>query len=91
MIRNVKIWVTGRVQGVGFRQSTKNKAKKWEIVGTVRNLEDGRVEIIAQAEVAQMQAFIDWCRKGPLMARVDHVEIIDLEEIEAPFLSFQIV
>jgi acylphosphatase len=78
-MRRVKIVVAGRVQGVYFRYFTENKAKELAIVGSVRNLDDGRVEIIAQADHITLEAFIRWCHKGPITARVDKVEISELE------------
>ncbi len=50
MMRRVKILVSGRVQGVYFRMFTQNKAKQFGIKGHARNLPDGRVEIIAEAD-----------------------------------------
>jgi acylphosphatase len=87
----VKIQVSGRVQGVYFRRFTKNKAKALGIAGTVKNMEDGRVEIIAQAERDILQPFIQWCHKGPITARVDHVELIEMQVDENIFDSFEII
>jgi len=81
-MRRVKILVSGRVQGVYFRLFTQNKAKHFAIKGSVRNLPDGRVEIIAEAEHLTIDKFIKWCHKGPVTARVDHVEITDLQADE---------
>lgn len=83
MIRRVKILVSGRVQGVYFRLFTQNKAKHFAIKGSAKNLPDGRVEIIAEAENMALEKFIRWCHKGPITARVDHVEISELEHDEA--------
>jgi len=82
MMRRVKILVSGRVQGVYFRVFTQNKAKHFSIKGSVRNLPDGRVEIIAEAEPEIMEKFIKWCHKGPITARVDQLEITDIEADE---------
>jgi acylphosphatase len=82
-MRRVKIQVSGRVQGVYFRVFTQNKAKHFGIKGTVSNLPDGRVEIMAEAEHPVLEKFIKWCHKGPITARVDAVEIADLEVDEA--------
>ncbi len=82
MIRKVKILVSGRVQGVYFRLFTHNKAKHFAIKGSAKNLSDGRVEIIAEAEDIVIEKFIKWCRKGPITARVDHVEVSELEHDE---------
>ncbi|MGZ5008196.1 MAG: acylphosphatase [Methylobacter sp.] len=82
-MRKVKILVSGRVQGVYFRLFTQNKAKHFSIKGSVRNLPDGRVEIIAEAENMTIEKFIKWCNKGPITARVDHVEVTELQHDEA--------
>ncbi len=89
MIRKVKILVSGRVQGVYFRLFTQNKAKHFAIKGSARNLPDGRVEIIAEAENMAIEKFIKWCHKGPITARVDHVEVSELQHDEA-LTSFEI-
>ena len=78
MTRRVKILVSGRVQGVYFRMFTQNKAKQFGIKGCARNLADGRVEIIAEADNNSIKKFIQWCHKGPVTARVDHVEMTEL-------------
>ena len=51
------IFYTGRVQGVGFRYTTKNVALGYEVTGTVRNLSDGRVELIAEGQREELEAF----------------------------------
>jgi len=89
VIRKVKILVSGRVQGVYFRLFTQNKAKHFAIKGSAKNLPDGRVEIIAEAENMAIEKFIKWCHKGPITARVDHVEITELQHDEA-LTSFEI-
>ena len=79
MMRRVKILVSGRVQGVYFRMFTQNKAKQFGVKGHARNLPDGRVEIIAEADNGSIEKLIQWCHKGPVTARVDDVEINELE------------
>lgn len=88
-MRKVKILVSGRVQGVYFRLFTQNKAKHFAIKGSVKNLPDGRVEIIAEAGSMAIEKFIKWCHKGPVTARVDHVEITELQPGEL-LTSFEI-
>ena len=64
--------VSGRVQGVWFRQSTQSLANRLGLRGWVRNLPDGRVEVVAAgAELAQLAA---WLQQGPELARVERVE-----------------
>jgi acylphosphatase len=89
MTRKVKILVSGRVQGVYFRMFTHNKAKQYGVKGHARNLPDGRVEIIAEADKTSIDNFIKWCHKGPVTARVDDVEISELEP-DAVLTSFEI-
>ncbi len=89
MMRRVKILVSGRVQGVYFRMFTQKKAKQIGINGCARNLSDGRVEIIAEADHGSIEKFIKWCHKGPVTARIDHVEIAELHSDEA-LTSFEI-
>lgn len=91
MIHTVKIRVSGRVQGVYFRRFTKNKAQDLGVKGSVRNMEDGCVEIIAQAEADILEPFIQWCHKGPITARVDHVDLIEISAIGNEFTSFEII
>ncbi len=90
MTRTVKIRVSGRVQGVYFRRFTKNKAQDLGVKGTVRNMEDGRVEIVAQAEDSILEPFILWCHKGPITARVDKVELMEVSHAEK-FDTFEII
>jgi acylphosphatase len=68
---------------------TQKKARQIDIKGCVRNLPDGRVEIIAEADHASIEQFIKWCHKGPITARVDQLEMIELEADEA-FTGFEI-
>jgi len=91
MSRTVNILISGRVQGVYFRRFTLNKAKDLGIKGTVKNREDDRVEIVAQAEDDILEAFIAWCHKGPITARVDKVEVTDMQTSENEFSSFEII
>ena len=71
-----RIYVSGRVQGVAFRDWTIRTAKKLGLTGWVRNLTDGRVEILADGEDEAIGALVDACREGPRLARVDHVSAV---------------
>lgn len=88
MIR-VHLYITGTVQGVFYRQNTKNKAIHLNIKGWVRNLDDGRVEIIAEGEKEKINELIDWTHKGPEHAEVKNVNI-EFEEYRAEFSDFSI-
>ncbi len=65
MPQTISITVTGKVQGVFYRQSTKEMAQQLSISGQIKNLPDGNVEIIATGTKDQLDKLIDWCRHGP--------------------------
>lgn len=88
-IARIHLFISGRVQGVFFRAYTKEVAQNLGLVGWVKNLEDGRVEIIAEGKKTDLQKLIEWCRQGPTGARVDDIEII-YEEPTNEFKSFEI-
>jgi acylphosphatase len=67
--------VSGRVQGVFFRQATADEARRLGLDGWVRNLPDGRVEAEAEGARASLEALLAFCRRGPPAARVDEVEV----------------
>jgi acylphosphatase len=79
-MRSVIILVSGKVQGVFYRESTRTKAGELGIKGTVRNLDDGRVELKATGTGDAIKELIAWCRSGPPAARVDDLEVDPLDE-----------
>jgi acylphosphatase len=81
------VLVSGKVQGVFFRSSTKDKAEELGISGWVRNLPDGRVEAVFEGEKEDVDKMVEWCRKGPEYAKVTGVEII-MEEYKGEFNAF---
>ena len=74
-----RLLIAGRVQGVFFRASCADEARRLGVVGFARNLRDGRVEVVAEGAVNAVDALVEWCRHGPPNARVDAVEIVDEE------------
>lgn len=74
-LARVHLLVSGRVQGVCFRQSTVDTARRLGLRGWVRNLPDGRVEAEAEGERAALEGLVRFCRRGPPAARVDGVEV----------------
>ena len=74
------ITITGKVQGVFFRATAKEKAVELGIRGWARNTEDGKVEILAEGPNEQLEAFLEWCHEGPRQAIIHTVEQKDLEE-----------
>ena len=77
--RRVRILVSGRVQGVWFRASARDRALELGIDGWTRNLADGRVEMVAEGTPEAIDAFLGWCAHGPEGARVTAVEVEDQE------------
>jgi len=75
----VHILVSGRVQGVLFRQNARARALELGLKGWARNLLDNRVEIVAEGEKEKIKQFIEWCQKGPSLAKVEHVDVIKEE------------
>ena len=74
MDRAARFLVSGKVQGVFFRASTREQAQRLGLRGYARNLADGRVEVLAVGDVDAIEAFAQWLRHGPPMARIDNVE-----------------
>jgi acylphosphatase len=77
------------VQGVCFRAATEQQAGTLLLRGFVRNLQDGRVEIVAEGAGAVLQKLVDWSHKGPFMAKVEKVVTEDIESSER-FNDFEI-
>jgi len=80
----VKCWVSGKVQGVWYRQSTLEMASHLGITGWARNLSDGRVELVACGEETKIQRFKEWLWEGPTHAGVTGLvcEEIDIAPME---------
>ena len=78
MLQSIRIKVFGEVQGVFYRQRTKETAIQLGIKGFVMNLPDGTVEIIASGTKEQLEKFVSWCRKGPPKATITDLKIIEL-------------
>lgn len=68
--------IHGRVQGVGFREAMRNEAQRLGIQGWVRNCTDGTVEAVMVGGHGAVAAMLDWCRKGPPLARVEKIDQI---------------
>jgi acylphosphatase len=74
-MQRVTIIVHGRVQGVFYRDSTMRKARELGLVGTVRNLSDGNVQIVAQGPITVLKHLIRWAREGPPAAVVSDLKM----------------
>jgi len=85
----VHLLIKGRVQGVAYRASAKDKAIELSLTGWVKNTEAGDVEAVVTGPEEKVQLFIAWCRQGPAAAKVTDVEIESMPE--TPFEGFAIV
>jgi acylphosphatase len=74
-----RCYVSGRVQGVFYRASTRQRAAELGLECEARNLPDGRVEVLVSGEPAAVQALIDWLHVGPPAAHVTGVEVLEKE------------
>jgi acylphosphatase len=74
-VKTLEIIVSGKVQGVYFRQSTKAKAEELGITGTVQNLSNGSVQVVASGESLPLEQLVQWCHHGPPRATVRGVEV----------------
>ena len=83
----VKLEITGRVQGVGYRESMRAVAQVLEVTGWVRNRDDGSVEAVVQGAEADVERVIAWCHNGPPGAYVKFVKA-DLVENSENFIAF---
>lgn len=69
------VLISGRVQGVFFRQEAHRLASAHGVGGWVRNLRDGRVEAAFEGDAAAVEEMVDWCKTGPAYARVESVSV----------------
>jgi acylphosphatase len=75
-----RVYISGKVQGVFFREATREKAEQLGLAGWVRNLQDGRVEALFEGPSERVGEMVRWCEEGPSHAEVEDVDT----EFEAP-------
>jgi acylphosphatase len=81
------VFISGKVQGVFFRQTTKERAESLDVSGWVRNLPDGRVEAVFEGEEPAVKTVVEYCYHGPSRAKVTDVEV-SWEEYVGEFRNF---
>lgn len=81
--------ISGRVQGVFYRANTKKVADKLGLTGWVRNLPDGRVEVVAEGERQVIDKLINYLHKGPMIAKVNRVDF-DIKKFTGEFSEFEV-
>ena len=77
-MQTIRLLISGKVQGVWYRKSSSIKANELNLKGTVRNLEDGRVEMVVSGEKEDLKRLVNWCKKGPELAVVDNLEFKEM-------------
>lgn len=88
-MRRVRVYISGKVQGVFFRAYTKEEADKLGIKGWVRNLPDGRVEALFEGPAEAVEEMIKWCHRGSPSSKVTSVEVEE-EPYRGEFKDFSI-
>ncbi len=88
-LSRVRLIVRGRVQGVFFRASTCEQARRYQVCGWIRNLADGGVEIVAEGDRRSVQELIAWCHQGPAGAHVTQVKVTE-EPHTGAFEAFEV-
>lgn len=87
--KRLHVYISGRVQGVFFRATTRRKASELGIKGWVKNLADGRVEAVFEGEEDKLKKILNWSHQGPSRADVDNVET-HWKEYQGDFAGFNI-
>ncbi|MCS2610635.1 acylphosphatase [Halomonas dongshanensis] len=80
----VRAWVTGKVQGVGYRRSMQSQALTLGVTGYAHNLPDGRVEALMCGPAESIVKLCEWLRQGPPNAHVTHVDIEVVDDVHVP-------
>ncbi len=88
-MKTFQLRITGKVQGVWYRASAKDKALSLGLKGKVWNERDGAVGVVVQGTDQNLSQFIEWCKEGPVLAEVDEV-IVNGVSVDNVYTSFEI-
>lgn len=86
--KRAHVLISGRVQGVFFRENTQRKAKKFKIGGWIKNLPDDRVEAVFEGDKKSVEKIVNWVKNGPILAKVKSVDI-EWQEYRGEFTGFE--
>ncbi len=89
-MRRVHLRITGLVQGVSYRANAQVLASRLGVKGWIKNLPNGEVESVAEGETEPLERYIAWCRRGPSGARVDSVQLDELDVSSSLGHSFEV-
>jgi acylphosphatase len=84
-----EVTIHGRVQGVGFRYATVEQAERLGLTGWVRNTWEDTVEACFEGDEPDVKEMVDWCRRGPMMARVERLDV-DYGDATGEFAGFRV-
>jgi len=90
IMKRVRILISGLVQGVGFRYYVINRARKLKVKGFVKNLDDGRVEVVAEGDSRRLEELEKLLRKGSYGSKVEDVKIFT-EQYKNEFKDFDVI
>ena len=88
--RQVHIFISGRVQGLFFRQFTQEKAQELELVGWIRNLSNGRVEALIEGDKEKIEKLLTYLKQGPPLSKVEKIEV-NYQKHQGEFKDFSIL
>ncbi len=83
------VFVSGKVQGVFFRENIKKKAEKLAVLGWAKNLKDGRLEAVFEGDRQKVEKMVNWMKRGPIWAKVEGLDVI-WEDYQDEFKGFEI-
>lgn len=86
-MQQVHLFISGFVQGIGFRQFVKSHAQELGLTGWVKNTQDGGVEIIAQGKKESLDQLVMFCKKGPPLSKITDISA-RFENVRKPFSGF---
>ncbi len=89
-MKQMTLLVSGKVQGVFFRSNTKQQAEELGLSGYVRNLEDGRVKIVARGDRKNVDRLVEWAKEGPAQARVDEIKVKNVADSSGSLDGFEV-
>ena len=88
-LQRARVRVSGQVQGVFFRDSTRQKAEELGLAGWVRNMPDGQVEALFEGPSDKVEEIVRWCKEGPQRASVENVDT-DFESVGGDLEGFEV-
>lgn len=88
-MKRIHVLITGKVQGIFFRASTRRKAMDLDIKGWIKNLDNGMVEAVFEGKDEAIKEMVEFCRKGPFGAKVNEIDIKE-ETYKNEFEFFEI-